>query len=139
MTTRTLSAFCPVPVVLSVDLPAGDIEVITTWSRTVAEVTVTGVQDSGDGLDNLGERVGVDGVEVTGATVAGGRITVTAHVPEGSSVAALTRSAPLSAAGVFAEVDFTSVSGDVTVPVPGACAPRPPRVMCASARWTARR
>ena len=41
MTTRTLTAERPGPVALSVDLPAGDIRVVTDPSRTFAEVTVT--------------------------------------------------------------------------------------------------
>ncbi|MFF5265496.1 hypothetical protein ACFY4C_42025, partial [Actinomadura viridis] len=41
MTTRTLTATRPGPVALSVDLPAGDIRVITDPDRALAEVTVT--------------------------------------------------------------------------------------------------
>ncbi|MCQ0007830.1 DUF4097 family beta strand repeat-containing protein [Actinomadura madurae] len=162
MTTRALTAARPGPVALSVDLPAGDIKVITDASRTVAEVTVSargddpavhdavrgamlrcdestgtltvrvespagGVTITGAGgvtitgnviagtVVNIGGRVLVNGMEVPAGTVAGGRVEITAHVPEGSTVAAFTRSAPLACSGEFAEVDFTSVSGDLTV------------------------
>ncbi|TDC78659.1 DUF4097 family beta strand repeat-containing protein, partial [Actinomadura sp. 7K507] len=177
MTTRTLTAPRPGPVALSVDLPAGDIRVITDPSRTLAEVTVTAhgdnpavhdavrdavlrwyeptgnltvrvnppagvtvvdgtqtvigargapvVQSSGDvpggvtviggNVVQVGGRVTVNGVEVTGATAAaGGRVEITARVPDGTSVTAATRSASLECAGEFAEVDFTSTSGDLT-------------------------
>jgi hypothetical protein len=182
MTTRTLTAERPGPVALSVDLPAGDIRVITDPSRTVAEVTVTAygddpavhdavrdavlswyeptgtltvrvnppaggvtvvggqtvigshgatvVQSFGDipagvavtgavinGIVSVGGgRVTVNGVEVSGSgtVVAAGRVQITAHVPEGTSVTAATRSASLECAGEFAEVDFTSTSGELT-------------------------
>ncbi|CNF01977.1 Uncharacterised protein [Mycobacterium tuberculosis] len=185
MTSRTLTAPRPGPVALSVDLPAGDIRVITDPARTLAEVTVTAHGDdpavhnavrgavlrwyepagnltvrvnppaggvtvvggtqtvignrastvvqsygdipagvtvtgtviSGDGIVNIGGgSVTVNGVEITGrgGVVAGGRVQVTALVPEGTSVTASTRSASLECAGELAEVDFTSTSGDLT-------------------------
>ncbi|MGI5322051.1 DUF4097 family beta strand repeat-containing protein [Actinomadura nitritigenes] len=185
MTTRTLTAERPGPVALSLDLPAGDIRVITDPSRTLAEVTVTAHGDdpavhdavrnavlhwyeptgnltvrvnlpatsgvtvvggtqtvignhgatvvqsfgdipvgmtvtgavfSGDGIVNVGGgRVTVNGVEITGsgAVLPGGRVQITALVPEGTSVTAATRSASMECAGEFAEVDFTSTSGDL--------------------------
>ncbi|CNE52480.1 Uncharacterised protein [Mycobacterium tuberculosis] len=157
MTTRILTAPRPGPVALSVDLPAGDIRVITDPSRTLAEVTVTAHGDdvavhdavrdavlrwhegTGNltvrvnppaggtgtvignhavisGIVNVGGRVTVNGVEITGcgAMVVGGHVRITALVPEGTSVTASTRSASLECAGEFAEVDFTSTSGDLT-------------------------
>ncbi|TDB76060.1 hypothetical protein E1264_39040 [Actinomadura sp. KC216] len=185
MTTRTLTAPRPGPVALSVDLPAGDVRVITDPARTVAEVTVTAHGDdpavhdavrgavlrwyeatgnltvrvnapaggvtvvggaqtvvgngaatvvqsyggipagvrvtggtviSGGGIVNIGGgSVTVNGVEITGGgLVAGGWVQITAVVPEGTSVTASTRSASLECAGEFAEVDFTSTSGDLT-------------------------
>ncbi|WP_433138973.1 DUF4097 family beta strand repeat-containing protein [Actinomadura nitritigenes] len=184
MTTRTLTAERPGPVALSVDLPAGDIRVITDPSRTLAEVTVTAHGDdpavhdavrdavlrwyeptgnlavrvnlpaagvtvvggqtvignrgttvvqsfgdipadvtvtgavfSGAGIVNVGGgRVTVNGVEITGVgtVLPGGRVEITARVPEGTSVAAATRSAPMECAGEFATLDFTSTSGNLT-------------------------
>lgn len=179
-TNRTLTAARPGPVTLSVDLPAGDIKVVTHPSRTLAEVTVTAVGDdptladavrdallrwedstgtltvrvrppadgvtivggtqtvignhastivqsfgdipagvtvtgaviNSDGIVNIGSgRIVVNGMEITGDTAAGGRVEITAHLPEGSTVAALTRSAPLTCSGELAEIDFTSTSG----------------------------
>ncbi|WP_433465367.1 DUF4097 family beta strand repeat-containing protein [Spirillospora sp. CA-128828] len=186
MMTRTLTATRPGPVALSVDLPAGDIRVITDPDRMVAEITVTTLGDdpavddavrgaflhnnepageltvrvrppsggvtivggtqtvignrgamvvqsfgdigagvtangaviSGDGIVSIGDRVGgrvvVNGVEVTGGGIVGGHVQITAQLPEGSSVAAVTRSAPLRCEGELAAVAFTSTSGDLS-------------------------
>ncbi|MUN35482.1 DUF4097 family beta strand repeat-containing protein [Actinomadura litoris] len=159
MTARTLTATRPGPMAFLVDLPAGEIRVITDPSRTVAEVTVTARGDDPavheavcdavlrwdeptgtltvrvhptaasvafagstqtvtgveiGGVVNLGGRVVIGGVEITGRGATGGRIEIIAKLPEGSSVAALTRSASLACLGEFAEVDFTSTAGDVS-------------------------
>ncbi|MFG2002121.1 DUF4097 family beta strand repeat-containing protein [Spirillospora sp. NPDC048911] len=181
MTTRTLTANRPGPVALSIDLPIGDIKVITDPGRSLAEVTVTavgddpaindavrdaflhtnestgemtvrvrppagvtimggtqtvrgnfgatvvqsfgdirtgvevtGVEISGDGMVNLGGRVVVNGVEITGRGVIVGHVEITAHVPEGTVLATVTRSASLECSGELAVVGFTSTSGGLS-------------------------
>ena len=173
MTTRTLTADRPGPVLLSIDLPAGDITVTADPDRQTAELTITALGDDpavndaveraslrwdadrgtltaevpevrGTGRTVIDSRggttitqilgdvpagvtitgavitggtvsVGGGAVVVNGAVVAGGAIEINARVPEGSRVAARTRSAALTAHGEYAEVRFTSVSGDLTV------------------------
>ncbi|MFG1854065.1 DUF4097 family beta strand repeat-containing protein [Actinomadura geliboluensis] len=89
--------------------------VVHSFGDIPAGVTVTGAVINGEGIVNLaGGRVTVNGVEVTGGAVAGGRVQITAHLPEGSSVTALTKSAPMACTGEFAAIDFTSTSGDLT-------------------------
>ncbi|MFG2002097.1 DUF4097 family beta strand repeat-containing protein [Spirillospora sp. NPDC048911] len=114
---------------VKVDAPAGGVTVIGgsqtiigTGGATVlqsfgdiaAGVTVNGVEITGDGIVSFG-RVTVNGVEITGRGVTVGRVEITAHVPEGSIVAAVTRSAHLECSGEFAVVGFTSTSGDLSV------------------------
>ncbi|GLZ15644.1 hypothetical protein Acsp04_58790 [Actinomadura sp. NBRC 104425] len=90
--------------------------VVQSFGDIPAGVTVNGVAITGDGVVNLGGRVVINGVEVTGrgVIVAGGRVEVTAHVPVGTRVAAVTQSAPVSCSGEFAAVDFTSASGGLS-------------------------
>ena len=87
--------------------------VVQSFSDIPGGVTVTGFVIGN--VVQVGGRVTVNGVEITGGAVAAsGRVEITARVPEGTSVAAATRSASLECAGELAEVDFTSTSGDLT-------------------------
>ncbi|MDL4772490.1 DUF4097 family beta strand repeat-containing protein [Actinomadura xylanilytica] len=96
------------------------VTVVQSFGDVPAGVTITGSTITG-GVVTGGGRVVIDGVTVTGGGIeAAGQIEITAHVPEGSTVGALTRSAPLNAVGEFAEVDFTSTSGDLNVGGTGA-------------------
>ncbi|MEU9872213.1 DUF4097 family beta strand repeat-containing protein [Actinomadura sp. NPDC048021] len=90
--------------------------IVQSFGDIPAGVTVTGAVLNGNGMVSIGGgRVTVNGVEVTGGTVPGGRVQITARVPEGTTVAAHTRSASLECAGEVAAVDFTSTSGDLYV------------------------